>query len=69
MEQLIKPSAGHQPQLELTNTNVHFIMVCMEQLRFNNRHILLVSSALQYTLPRMKQANNEVSEDLPLFVD
>jgi len=23
---------------------------------------------LQYTLLRMKQANNEVSEDLPLFV-
>ena len=23
---------------------------------------------LQYTLPRMKQATNEVSEDLPLFV-
>ena len=26
------------------------------------------SSCLQYTLPRMKQATNEVSEDLPLFV-
>ena len=24
--------------------------------------------ALQYTLPRIKQATNEVSEDLPLFV-
>jgi len=23
---------------------------------------------LQYTLPRMKQATNEVSEDLPLFM-
>ena len=23
---------------------------------------------VQYTLPRMKQATNEVSEDLPLFV-
>jgi hypothetical protein len=27
-----------------------------------------VCSGLQYTIPRMKQATNEVSEDLPLFV-
>ena len=27
-----------------------------------------VSSDFQYTLPRMKQATNEVSEDLTLFV-
>jgi len=32
--------------------------------KVNNR--LLV---LQYTLPRMKQATNEVSEDLPLFIN
>ena len=25
--------------------------------------------ALQFTLPRIKQATNEVIEDLPLFVD
>jgi len=28
----------------------------------------MLQMALQYTLPRMKQAANEVSEDLPLFV-
>jgi hypothetical protein len=28
----------------------------------------LLNSGLQYTSPRMKQATNEVSEDLPLFV-
>ncbi len=28
----------------------------------------LVSSVLQYTLPRMKQATNEVGQDLSLFV-
>ena len=44
MKQLIIPSAGHQPQLELTNTNVHFIMVCMEQLQFNNRHTIFSNS-------------------------
>ena len=27
-----------------------------------------LQKVLQYTLPRMKQATNEVSEDLPLFV-
>ncbi len=29
----------------------------------------LLQIALQYTLPRMKQATNEVSEDLPLFIE
>ena len=33
-----------------------------------NQHIKMLQIALQYTLPRMKQATNEVSEDLPLFV-
>ena len=28
----------------------------------------MLQIALQYTLPRMKQVTNEVSEDLPLFV-
>jgi len=28
----------------------------------------MLQIALQYTLPRIKQATNEVSEDLPLFV-
>ena len=27
----------------------------------------MLQIALQYTLPRMKQATNDVSEDLPLF--
>jgi hypothetical protein len=29
----------------------------------------MLQIALQYTLPRMKQAANEVSKDLPLFLD
>ena len=32
------------------------------------KYLNLFNKALQYTLPRMKQATNEVSEDLPLFV-
>jgi hypothetical protein len=34
-----------------------------------NQRIKMLRIALQYTLPRMKQATNEVSEDLPLFID
>ena len=33
-----------------------------------NERIKMLQIALQYTLPRMKQATNEVSEDLQLFV-
>ena len=33
-----------------------------------NQRIKMLQIALQYTLPRIKQATNEVSEDLPLFV-
>ena len=33
-----------------------------------NQRIKMLQIALQYTLPRMKQATNEVSEDVPLFV-
>jgi len=33
-----------------------------------NQRIKMLQIALQYTLPRMKQATSEVSEDLPLFV-
>ena len=33
-----------------------------------DQRIKMLQIALQYTLPRMKQATNEVSEDLPLFV-
>ena len=32
------------------------------------QRIKMLQIALQYTLPRMKQAANEVIEDLPLFV-
>ena len=32
-----------------------------------NQRIKMLQIVLQYTLPRMKQATNEVSEDLPLF--
>ena len=35
----------------------------------NNQRIKMLQVALQYTLPRMKQATNEVSEDLPLFIN
>jgi len=34
-----------------------------------NQRIKMLQVALQYTLPRMKQATNEVREDLPLFLD
>ena len=33
-----------------------------------NQRIKMLQIALQYTLPRMKQATNDVVEDLPLFV-
>ena len=33
-----------------------------------NQRIKMLQIVLQYTLPRMKQATNEVSVDLPLFV-
>ena len=33
-----------------------------------NQRIKMLQIALQYTLPRMKQATNEVSDDLPLFI-
>jgi len=34
-----------------------------------NQRIKMLQIALQYTLPRMKQATYEVSEDVPLFVN
>jgi len=34
-----------------------------------NQRIKMLQIALQYTLPRMKQVTDEVSEDLPLFLD
>jgi len=34
-----------------------------------NQRIKMLQIALQYTLPRMKQATNEVIEDLPLFIN
>ena len=33
-----------------------------------NQRIKMLQIALQYNIPRMKQATNEVSEDLPLFI-
>ena len=33
-----------------------------------SQRIKMLQIALQYTLPRMKQTTNEVSEDLPLFM-
>ena len=33
-----------------------------------NQRIKMLQIALQYNVPRMKQASNEVSEDLPLFI-
>ena len=33
-----------------------------------NQRIKMLQIALQYNVPRMKQATNEVSEDLPLFI-
>ena len=34
-----------------------------------NQRIKMLQIVLQYTLPRLKQATNEVSEDLPLFIE
>ena len=34
-----------------------------------NQRIKMLQIVLQYTLPKMKQATNEVSEDLPLFIE
>jgi len=34
-----------------------------------NQRIKMLQIAFQYTLPRMKQAINEVNEDLPLFIN
>ena len=35
---------------------------------YANQRIKMLQIALQYTLPRMKQATNEVSVDLPIFM-
>ena len=35
---------------------------------YANQRIKMLQIALQYTLPRMKQATKELSEGLPLFV-
>ena len=34
-----------------------------------NQRIKMLQIALQYTLPRIKQSTNEMSEDLPLFIE
>jgi len=34
-----------------------------------NQRIKMLQVALQYTLPRIKQATNEVNVDLPLFIN
>jgi hypothetical protein len=34
-----------------------------------NQRIKMLQIALQYTLPRIKQATNDISEDLPLFIN
>ena len=34
-----------------------------------NQRIKMLQIVLQYTLPRMKQATNGISEDLPLFIN
>ena len=34
-----------------------------------NQRIKMLQIALQYTLPRVKQDTNEVSVDLPLFIE
>ena len=33
-----------------------------------NQRIKMLQIVLQYTLPRMKQATNDLTEDLPLFI-
>ena len=34
-----------------------------------NQRIKMLQIALQYTLPRIKQATNEENDDLPLFIN
>ena len=34
-----------------------------------NQRVKMLQIALQYTLPRMKQATNEENDDLPLFIN
>tara|TARA_B110000285_G_scaffold209136_1_gene249859 strand:- start:259 stop:423 length:165 start_codon:yes stop_codon:yes gene_type:complete len=36
--------------------------------KYLNQCIKMLQIAIQYTLPRMKQATNEVSKDLRLFI-
>jgi|TARA_B110000503_G_scaffold108572_1_gene162371 hypothetical protein len=46
-----------------------FFVIFLSDVFFKTKGISSsVSSGLQYTLPRMKQATNEVREDLPLFI-
>ena len=47
-----------------------FILVSLNVTELDaNQRIKMLQIALQYTLPRMKQATNEVSVDLPLFIE
>ena len=34
-----------------------------------NQRMKMLQIVLQYTLPKMKEANNKIGEDLPLFLD
>ena len=34
-----------------------------------NQRVKMLQIALQYTLPRIKQATNEENDDLPLFIN
>ena len=56
---------------EVRNKLQHLLDDLIDSLDLNeldaNQRIKMLQIALQYTLPRMKQATNEVSEDLSLF--
>ena len=45
------------------------VLISTKQWELKKGHLNKPQIALQYTLPRTKQATNEVSEDLPLFIE
>ena len=62
----------NKKKLELKDKLQLLLDVLITSLNVNelnaNQRIKMLQITLQYTLPRMKQATNEVSVDLPLFI-
>ena len=58
MKLLIVFLAGHLQLQERIITNVQFTTVCMEQLRFNNRHIIFCKSSNFFEINRYIEVVN-----------